>query len=881
MSFTGKLLLGMLLCGFPLQVLGWDWHTRVTLILKDQPLLVACQRLEKEYGIHFSYSRDLVDLSRKVTVNIRNKPLKKALAILLEPCDIDYTRIGNQVVLKVKTSPMRTISGYAEDAHTGEKLIGATIYCPAQKVGTVTNQYGFYSLTLKKDTSALMVSYVGYTPRRYPLPATGNRHITMGLQPLNSLQEVVITENMQSRLQEQTQMSKVNMPSSDVKAMPKLLGEADVMRTMQSLPGVTGGAEGMGGLSVRGGSPDQNLILLDGTPVFNAGHIFGIFSVFNPDIVKNAELYKGAFPARYGGRLSAVMDISMKDGDMKEYHGDVSISTIAAKFMIEGPLWKDKTSFVVSARRSYLDLLAKPFIEEAMSEGEDGDVFAYFTDVNLRVNHIFSPKDRLYLSAFGGEDATSIDMQNDQSTHEDPARKRYTEETKFKLAWGNLTGTLRWNHVFNQQLFSNVTFNYSQYYFLTSYDYDYEAHTIQERSDLYGKYHSRVQNAVGKIDFDYRPNPAHAIKFGIGSTTHIFRPGSYFFEDHSDTQSRPDTSYNNFEIVGVEMTAYAEDDWQLTKSLHLNAGLHVAGFLVEKRFYHSIQPRLGLRYLLPDNWALKLAYTHMNQPLHLLVNNGTNLPTDLWVPSTNKVKPMLSKQLAIGVAKTTLDDQFEFSLEGYYKTMDNVVEYTDDATIFNAAGKKWDEQVIIGNGRSYGAELLLEKKQGRTRGWLGYTLAWTNRQFAEINKGNTFPYKYDPRHTVELAFVQRLGKHWEISANWQFATGMPITLPVASYEGISDPSPWDPDPDIPSRVDELGDRNSIRTSSTHRLDIGITFTKKKKWWTKSWNFSLFNAYNQKNPYYYYLKTDAEKQERFVSQVTMLPILPSITYGIKF
>lgn len=881
MSFSGKLLLGILLCSFPLQVFGWDWHTRVTLVIKDQPLLAACQLLEKEYGIHFSYSRDLVDLSRRVTISMRNKPLRKVLAAMFEPYDITYDRIGNQVVLTMKARPVRTISGYVEDGRTGEKLIGATVYCPAQQAGTLTNQYGFYSLTLKKDTSSLIISYIGYTPQRYSPPATGNRQVSMALQPLNSLQEVVVRENMQARLQEQTQMSKVNIPVNDVKALPKLLGEADVMRTIQSLPGVTGAAEGIGGMSVRGGSPDQNLFLLDGTPVFNSEHILGIFSVFNPDIVKNASLYKGAFPARYGGRLSSVVDISMKDGNMKEYHGEVSISTIAAKFMVEGPLWKDKTSFIISGRRSYLDILAKPFISEALEEeGEDGDVFAFFYDVNVKVNHIFSPKDRIYLSAFGGEDAVSIDREYDNSA-QDTATRKYTIKNHFKLGWGNLTGTLRWNHVFNRQLFSNLTFNYSQYFFLTSYRYQYDQISINERSDLYGKYHSRIQNAVGKIDFDYRPNPQHAIKFGLGSTTHIFKPGTYFFEDHSDTQSSPDTSYNNYNTVGVEMNVYAEDDWQLSPSLHLNTGLHVAGFLVDKRFYYSLQPRLGLRYLLPANWALKLAYTHMSQPLHLLTNTGTNLPTDLWVPSTGKVKPMLSKQVTLGVAKTTHDGGYELSLEGYYKTMNNVIEYTEDADVFNSAGKNWDEQVIIGKGRCYGAELLLEKKMGNTRGWIGYTLAWSNRTFAEVNKGQTFPYKYDPRHSLEFTFVQQLGKNWEFSAGWQFVTGMPITLPTASYEGIGGSSPYEPGAEYPSRIDAMGLRNNLRTVATHRLDAGITYSKKKKRWTKSWNLSVYNVYNQQNPYYYYLKTDEARQERYVARMTLLPILPSLTYAIKF
>jgi hypothetical protein len=303
---------------------------------------------------------------------------------------------------------------------------------------------------------------------------------------------------------------------------------------------------------------------------------------------------------------------------------------------------------------------------------------------------------------------------------------------------------------------------------------------------------------------------------------------------------------------------------------------------VEKRFYKSLQPRLGLRYLLPQGWALKLAYTHMYQPVLLLTNNSTNLPTDLWVPSTHKVKPMLSRQLTAGAAKTTEDHQYEFSLEGYYKTMNNVIEYTEDASVFNSAGKKWDEQVIVGKGRSYGAEWLAEKKQGHLRGWLGYTLAWSDRQFAAVNNGKRFPYKYDARHNLEVTAIQQLGKHWELSASWQFTTGKPLTLPVASYEGVLEPSPYNPPGQtLPPRVDDLGTRNQFRAGSVHRLDLSITYTKKKKRWTKSWNLSLYNAYNRRNPFYYYVKSDRERNQRYLAQVTILPILPSIAYSIKF
>jgi hypothetical protein len=871
MSLPGRLLLGILLilcC--PGQLFAWDWHTRVDITAKDQPLKNVCELLEKQYGIRFSYSKEIVDLSPKVTVNISHATLRSALDEILSPYDIRFTRIGEQIVLTMRKA--FTISGYVQDAQSGEKIIGATIWSVSQQTGTLTNQFGFFSLTLpQKDTGRIYVSYIGYNTAAQRMSTS--RPLIVKLTLKNSLKEVVITENaVGGRITEQAQMSRLSVSPSDVKAMPRLLGEADVMRTIAALPGVSGGIDGGGSLNVRGGSPDQNLILLDGTPIFNASHLFGIFSVFNPDIVKDAEFYKGAFPARYGGRLSSVVDIAMKDGDMEQYHGEASIGFIAAKAMLEGPMDKDKTSFVVSARRSYTDLLLHNlFVTDEDHQKTSASV--YFYDANVKVNHIFSDKDRLYFSGYVGRDKLGLNRSASDTS--------YQETNNSKFEYGNYAATLRWNHVYSPQLFSNATINYSQYYFSTDYTYNYKPSAPNEADYLYGRYYSRIENAIAKLDFEFKPNPKHNIRFGGAAITHIFNPGVSVFEDNSDTQTLLDTTYNDAASVGEELFVYAEDEWAVTDRLRLNAGLHLSGFAVGGHFYRSTQPRLGAHYLLPRHWVVKVSYTHMNQYLHLLTNDGSNLPNDLWLPSTRRVKPMFSRQASIGVVKTIKDNSYAFSLETYYKTMDNVIDYNEQGNLFDNAGKSWDETVAIGRGWSYGSELLLEKKKGNFKGWIGYTLAWAERRFPTINNGVAFPYKYDRRHDVELVLTERIGKRWELSANWEYTTGLPLTLPVASYEGTGGGSPYDNPPGSTPIVDHLGDRNAFRTRDMHRLDLSATHTKPKKWGSRSWTFSLYNAYNQQNPFYYTIVTDRTKQERYLAEVSILPILPSVSYAIKF
>ena len=877
MPLIGKILSGMLLICIPVQVFGWDWHTKITVSLRDQPLQAVCELLEQQYGIHFSYSRDIVNLSRRVTLDVRDKSLKDFLDDLLSPYDIHFARIGEQIVLTAVKDPQRTVSGYVQDQRTGERLIGATIYSPVRQVGTITNQFGFFSLTIPKDTSSLLVTYIGYTPTRLPVTDISSKQVIVLLGSLTSLHEVVITETSGERQPGLMQMSKISLSAAEVKSMPQLLGETDMMRAIAALPGVSGGMDGGGALNVRGGSPDQNLILLDGTPVFNSSHLLGIFSVFNPDIVKRAEFYKGAFPARYGGRVSSIVDISTKDGDMQEYHGEASVGLIAAKCMIEGPIVKDKTSFLVSARRSYTDLLIDnlDFTDE---DSQSSEVSLYFYDVNVKINHIFSPVNRIYLSGYMGDD--HFELTQKVHTERTVNYSSSTEESNTGVGWGNMMGTLRWNHVFNPQLFANATLNYSRYSFTTNYNYDYTTDSTVNKIQQYGEYYAKIKDGVFKLDLEYRPNPHHTVKFGSGIITHVFNPGVSVLNNNYGGQPPVDTSYRQTGSEGQEISLYGEDEWDVNESFHVNAGIYVSGFVIEKNWYNSIQPRLGLRYQLPHLWTLKMSYTHMNQYLHLLTNSDASLPTDIWVPSSSKVQPIFSKQVSMAICKASKNNMFAASAEVYYKTMDNMIEYKDESEFFNTSGNKWDEQVVIGTGRSYGGELFLEKKSGKTKGWIGYTLAWSDRKFAGVNKGRAFPYKYDRRHDLEIVLTQQLSKRWEVSASWEYTSGLPLTLPIASYEGVGDSSPWDAPANTPI-LDRVSNRNQFRSRSQHRLDLSATHTKQKKHYKRSWTISLFNAYNQENPFLYGVFTDRVKQERYLQEITILPFLPSITYSIKF
>ncbi len=754
-----------------------------------------------------------------------------------------------------------TIAGYIRDGQDGESLIGANVFNLATKEGASANQFGFYSFTQPAGEINMVVSFVGYQSTTIAFDLQQDTTINLNLE-LKTLDEIVISGNTVDEIQQQTQMSRVNISVQEIKKLPALLGEVDVLKTLQLLPGVQSGNEGTSGVYVRGGGPDQNLILLDGVPVYNASHLFGFFSVFNPDAINNVEIIKGGFPARYGGRLSSVIDISMKDGNRNDFHGEGSIGLVSSKLTLEGPINKGKTSFIVSGRRTYIDLLARPLIKAA-TEGDEV-VGYFFYDFNAKLSHEVSDKDQMYISLYMGDDKA---YNRFRYSYGDSQGSNESIE-KAGLQWGNIISAFRWNRVWNNQLFSNTTLTFSRYRFKVFQEYDDKTIRNGEtsRDYYYSAYNSSIRDFAARIDFEYLPNPNHQIRFGVSGINHLFTPGVLSYKDQES-----DTLVGSRAIYANEMALYVEDEISISRRFNVNLGLHLSGFAVEDELYTSLQPRFSARYLLSPSMSVKASYAEMAQFVHLLTNSGIGLPTDLWVPATSLIEPQQSQQVALGIAKN-INDKFEFSLEGYYKKMQNLIEYQEGASFINV-DKDWQTKIEVGDGESYGMEMLLQKKTGRTTGWLGYTLSWTWRQFENLNFGERFPYRYDRRHDLSLALTHELSKKVDFSAAWVYGTGSAITLPVATYTR----------PNNQYYGGELRDyesRNGFRMPSYHRMDINFTFKKKKKNWERAWHIGVYNLYSRQNPFYIDLVNYYGENPKFV-QYSLFPIIPSIKYSFKF
>lgn len=769
-----------------------------------------------------------------------------------------------------------TISGYVSDAQTGEKLIGASIYDPKALNGTTTNAYGFFSITLPADSVTIVFSFVGYTKKALSLNLTQDVSLNIELSPSIELKTFEVTATQVEKIEQRTQMSAVEIPMKQIEIIPALLGERDILKVVQLLPGVQSGGEGTSGFYVRGGGPDQNLILLDGVPVYNASHLFGFFSVFNPDAINHVELTKGGFPARYGGRLSSVLDIRMKEGNLKEWHGSGSVGIVASKLTLEGPIWKDRTSFIVSGRRTYIDILAQPFIRrQAQQTGEDIRAGYYFYDVNAKINHKFSDKSRLYLSAYLGNDQAYADFESEYRYNDIVNQSR----SESRLGWGNITSALRWNKVLSNKVFSNTTLTYSRYQFNVgefSQDVTTEPDTSYTSTFDY-TYLSGIEDFTAKVDFDILPNPNHYIRVGLGDIYHTFTPGVNAFQSDGISSDILDTTFGAQPVYAHEVFAYAEDDIRFGARLKANVGLHYSGFISGKTHYHSLQPRVSARYLLSDNLSVKASYAQMAQFIHLLTNGTIGLPTDLWVPSTDKVKPQNSHQIAIGLAKTIKD--FEVSVEGYYKTMQNLIEYKEGASYFSFAAN-WDDQIEFGQGTSYGGEFFIQKKAGIITGWVGYTLSWTNRQFDNLNFGEPFPYRYDRRHDISIVLVGQLSENVDVGVTWVYGTGNAVTLATTQYLANTSYNPFQfgGGQFLPT-VSYFESRNDFRMPSYHRLDVGFNFKKEKKWGERTWSIGTYNSYNRQNPFYLFFEDQGDRT--VLKQVSLFPIIPYVAYSFKF
>jgi len=758
-----------------------------------------------------------------------------------------------------------TVNGTVSEKGTGENLIGASVFNTQTQQGTTSNQYGFYSLTLRKDSVTLVVSYVGYQSKTIRFQLKGDTTLDVSLESAGLLNEIEINASAEDDIQNTTRMGTIDVPIEQIKAMPALLGETDVFKVLQLLPGVQSGNEGSSGLYVRGGGPEQNLILLDGVPVYNASHLFGFFSVFNSDAINHVELIKGGFPARYGGRLSSVIDISMKEGSQEKIKGEGSIGLVASRLTIEGPINKNQTSFIISGRRTYIDLLAAPLIRAE----SDGDATAgyYFYDFNAKVNHKINQNNRLYFSAYLGDDKAYAGYEETVKRDQN-VRVQYTDE--FGLKWGNITTALRWNKVINHKLFGNLTATYSRYRFNVSNLYIEKSsdQSVVEDSYFEAAYNSGIRDYAIKVDFDYLPTPDHFIKFGGQAISHLFTPGVFNFV--SNEQS--DTTVGAKKIYASEFFAYAEDDIRISGKVKVNLGVHASAFYVNEKFYTSVQPRVSGRFLISPVFSAKASFAQMTQYIHLLTNSGIGLPTDLWVPSTPTVGPEQSYLSSVG-ASYNLKSTYEISLEAYYKTMSGLIEYKEGASYIDIE-RDWQTKIESGKGVSYGTEFFLQKKRGRLNGWVGYTLSWTNRTFPNINFGKTFPYRYDRRHDVEIAAAYDINEKKRISATWVYGTGMAVTMPSAIYAGA------DGDKYYQSKVKYYKSRNGFRMAPYHRLDISYTVKKKRKWGERSWSFGIYNLYSRRNPFFIDIGEDEEGNKKFI-QYSLFPIIPSFAYHFKF
>ncbi len=763
-----------------------------------------------------------------------------------------------------------TISGYVKEKGSKETLIGVIVYSPKYKAGTTTNNYGFFSLTLPADSVDIFFSFIGYKTITEKLLLDKDISLNIEIESGVNLSEVVITAQ-QEKVSQVNKMSTIDIPIKQVKSIPALLGEKDVIKVLQLMPGVQKGSEGSSGFYVRGGGADQNLIILDDATVYNASHLFGFFSLFNGDAIKSIELTKGGFPARYGGRLSSVLDINMKDGNKTKYSGEAGIGIIASRLTLEGPIIKNKCSFLVSGRRTYYDILTIP-ATLIFSKGTTRAGY-YFYDLTSKINYDLGEKNKVYISGYFGRDKFSTKVKDDYSKME------------FGLYWQNATATARWNHLFNNKLFSNTSLIFSNYRF-NIYD---KVEMDQGKFSL--NYLSGIRDYSIKYDLEYHPNPNHVIRAGLLSSYHYFTPSAFVLKNNIDSVDVNRKKH----ITAFESGIYLEDDIKITSKLKSNVGMRVSHFINKSKNYFNPEPRLSISYMLKEDIAIKASYALMNQYIHLLSNTGIGLPTDLWLPSTDRTGPEKSQQISIGGAKDFINKNFAVTLEGYYKETNHVLAYKegtsflgiDDPTIENETN--WEDNITSGKGWSYGAEILLQRKTGKLSGWVGYTLSWTQLQFDELNFGKKYYARYDRRHDISIVAIYELSKKITLSGTWVFGTGNAITMPLASYYAL----PHEPGqalnnlnvnkPDVSSffEVSEYGSKNSFRMAPYHRLDIGIQFHKQKKKYERILEISIYNVYNRKNPFFYYIGYEDNSNKEVLRQISLFPIIPSFTYAIKF
>ncbi|MDX2188950.1 MAG: TonB-dependent receptor [Bacteroidota bacterium] len=751
------------------------------------------------------------------------------------------------------------VSGYVKDKTTGEELIGGTISIKAKTQATSTNGYGHYSISAKPDTISILCSYLGYQTQSRSFELQKDTVINFELiSASKQIDEIEVTSTAYKEQVNSTQTSMLQLTTKEAKSVPVILGEVDLIKVLQLKPGVQSGGEGFAGLYVRGGGADQNMFLLDEATVYNPGHLFGFFSTFNPDAVKSVDLYKGGFPAQYGGRLSSIVDVRMNEGNKTKFSGSGGIGLIASRGMIEMPIVKNKGSILIAGRRTYADIFTEMYnqLNKNVKNYEPIPAY-YFYDLNLKANYILGNRDRIFLSGYFGQDVFGFQRRN----------------FKIDFTWGNINSTFRWNHVFSGRLFSNLSILFS--------DYRYE---IKNALDAFKfSLGSSIRDYSIKYDFDYNLNTRHAVKFGAQFTRHDFVLNRISIS----TSDNSSNFLNETPINAYSFAAYVGDDFDLSLRWKLYAGLRFSGIYNPKTYAYYInpEPRAAVRYKINERFSLKGSYARMYQYLNLVSNSGASLPWDFWYPSNQMVKPQYSDQIAGGVSMTMFEGKVLITNELFYKWLNNQIDLKDGANIFNV--DQIDSQFVFGKGWAYGNEFYIEKKEGKLHGWIGYTLSWNWRQFELINNGQAFPSRVDRRHDVSIVAVYDFSKRLSFSATWVYGTGNTLTIPVALFvkQGINGSDP--------AIVPVYDQRNNSRMAAYHRLDLGLIWKFYPKWGTSDLTFSIYNAYNNRNPYFVYVDTGDLQEgqntaingsteiKNLFKQVSLFPIIPAVTYNFKF
>lgn len=741
------------------------------------------------------------------------------------------------------------VKGQVSDSTNAEKLPYAEVTHEESGMYTYADSTGQFALKLPKGKATLVINFIGYKSVTKSINVTGDMTIDVTLSPdVEIIEEFKVTSDPYQEKLNSTQMSTEKITIEEAKKIPALMGEVDIIKTIQLKPGVQSGFEGSTGLYVRGGGPDQNLILLDDAVIYNPSHLFGLFSVFNGEVVKDIELYKGGFPSRFGGRLSSILEVNTRKGDYEKLSGSGGIGLISSRATLTGPIKKGKSSFLLSGRRTYFDIFTN-MINKGNEDNEDFNPIPgyFFYDLNGKVDYKIGEKDWIELSGYLGRDRFKFDDGN----------------FEFKFLWGNSAASLSWRHEYSPKLFSKVTAIYT--------DYRYQ---LENTFDVFSfKLGSNIKDYGGKVDYSYYPTDKHTIRFGASYTFHDFtvsrlKVGS---EDNSlDFDS-------DLELAASEMGIYISDDYKVNDDLRLTFGLRGSGFLNDGKFYYGIEPRFASRYFLNKTTVLKASYARMNQYIHLVSSSGSSLPTDIWFPSTKVVKPQRSDQIALGIGKTLKDGKYFFSNEVYYKWLDNQVDFRDNAQLF--VNEQLEQEFVFGRGTGYGNEIYIEKKKGKTTGWIGYTLSWASRWFDEINDGEkTYP-RYDRRHDISAVVMHELSERVTVSAAFVFGTGITVTqafsrLDLQDIDGTDN-----------SAVPVYSKRNNYRLPAYHRLDLGLVWDLNSKWGESDLTFSIYNVYNRRNTYFIFFDEELDEDDNVVrysaKQVSLFPIIPAVTYNFKF